>query len=39
MASVQAPQSILESTGVFGCPITREPETFSILSAKKEWDT
>lgn len=40
MASVQGPQSVLESPHVFGCPITWELETFSILSVKKkEWDT
>lgn len=34
MASVQGPQVVLESSGVSGCPITRELETFSILSVK-----
>lgn len=39
MASVQGPQSVLETTGIFGCPITWELETCRILRVKKECDT
>lgn len=38
MASVQGPQSILKVLVYLDVPITQELETFSILSAKKEWD-
>lgn len=39
MASVQGPQSVLETTGIFGCPVTWGLETFRILRVKKECDT
>lgn len=39
MASVQGPHHVLESAGIFACPITWELETFSTLSVKREWDT
>lgn len=39
MTSVQGPQSVLETIDIFGCPITWELETFSILRVKKEYDT
>lgn len=39
MASVQGLQSVLETTGIFGCPIPWKLETFSILNVKKESNT